>query len=74
MPDVHGSHQKNIFLIAIVKVTGFLAILPKMDVLGIEGEPVPDRFAFIIAVMGTFYLICGSGNPPDKVRTEIPFM
>jgi len=65
--QVQGFKKSDVFLIAMIGITGNVACGSALHFAGSVREAVPDGFALAVFGPGTFDLIGGGGGTPNKI-------
>jgi hypothetical protein len=65
------AHERDVFAVAMVVVTGDVAVRVVSDLAGCVSETVPDGFAFAVFVPCAFDLVRGRGGAPVEAFREI---
>lgn len=68
--DTELCHELDVRVDSVVVIASNVAIVPVVHSAGIVGESVPDRPTLPVVAGGTFYLICGRRDSPEKALRE----
>lgn len=66
-------HQGYIFLVAMIVITGYVAVLSVGDMAAVVNQSIPDGFTSAIFIPGAFDLGCGRSYAPKKAFAKAYF-